>query len=55
MDWYTLFRRFEATVDMPACLYYQELLQAFPDGKVVLTVWEPDRRDRGLRSEGHPR
>jgi hypothetical protein len=43
MDWEALFRRFEAAVDMPACLYYQELMQEFPDAKVVLTVRDPDR------------
>jgi hypothetical protein len=43
MDWHGLFRRFEATVDMPGCLYYKELMQAFPDAKVVLTVREPGR------------
>jgi hypothetical protein len=43
LDWHTLFRRFEATVDMPACLYYEELLQAFPDAEVILTVRDPDR------------
>ena len=43
MDWHALFRRFEATVDMLGCLYYRELLPAFPDAKVVLTVREPDR------------
>jgi hypothetical protein len=43
MDWHALFRRFEATVDMPGCLYYKELMQAFPDAKVELTVREPDR------------
>jgi hypothetical protein len=43
MSWHDLFRRYEATVDMPACLYYKELMKAFPDAKVVLTVREPDR------------
>ncbi len=43
MDWQTLFRDFEATVDFPACVYYQELLREFPEAKVVLTVREPDR------------
>ena len=42
MDWQTLFRGFEATVDAPACFYYQELMQEFPDAKVVLTVREPE-------------
>ncbi len=43
MDWHVLFREYEATVDMPACIYYQELMQEFPDAKVVLTVREPDQ------------
>lgn len=43
MDWQPLFRKFEATVDAPACFYYQELLHAFPDAKVILTVREPER------------
>jgi hypothetical protein len=43
MDWHTLLRTFEATVDTPACWYYKELMQAFPDAKVILTVREPDR------------
>jgi Sulfotransferase domain len=32
-----------ATIDAPACFYYQELLQAFRDVKVILTVREPQR------------
>lgn len=43
MDWQTLFRDFDATVDAPACFYYQELMQEFPDAKVVLTVREPEQ------------
>jgi Sulfotransferase domain len=43
MDWQTLFRKFEATVDTPACWYYQELMEAFPEAKVILTVREPER------------
>jgi hypothetical protein len=43
MDWPALFQDFEATVDFPACLYYRELLHAFPDAKVVLTVRDPQR------------
>lgn len=43
MDWQSLFKDFQATVDFPACIYYRELLQAFPDAKVVLTVRDPER------------
>jgi sulfotransferase family protein len=43
MDWRALFHKFDATVDTPACLYYRELMEVFPDAKVVLTVRDPDR------------
>jgi hypothetical protein len=43
MDWTVLFADYEATVDFPACLYYQELLREFPDAKVVLNVRDPQR------------
>ena len=43
MDWKTLFQGYEATVDMPACIYYEELMQKFPDAKVLLNVRDPDK------------
>ena len=43
MDWKTLFEGYEATVDFPACIYYRELLQEFPDAKVILNVRDPER------------
>jgi hypothetical protein len=43
MDWKTLFESYEATVDFPACVYYRELLQEFPDAKVILNVRDPER------------
>jgi hypothetical protein len=42
MDWKTLFESYEATVDFPACVYYRELLQEFPDAKVILNVRDPE-------------
>jgi hypothetical protein len=41
MDWEWLLRDFRATSDFPICLYYRELIAAFPDARVVLTVREP--------------
>ncbi len=38
-----LFDRFGATVDFPACLLYESLLDHFPEAKVVHTVRDPDR------------
>jgi hypothetical protein len=38
MDWKALFAAFEATVDTPGCWFYKEILRAFPEAKVILTV-----------------
>ena len=43
MDWQQLFREREATVDFPAAWFYRELMQAFPDAKVLLNVRDPQR------------
>ncbi len=37
-DWDEVFSRYTATVDNPACCVWRELLVAYPDAKVVLTV-----------------
>lgn len=42
-DWTELFGRYRATVDWPGCHYYRELMDAFPDAKVILTIREPDQ------------
>jgi hypothetical protein len=38
IDWTAVFDGFESTVDWPGCAYYQELMDAFPDAKVLLNV-----------------
>ena len=38
MDWPALFKDYDATVDLPACLFYRELAEAFPDAKILLNV-----------------
>jgi hypothetical protein len=43
IDWHTLFAGYEATVDFPACVFYRELMAAFPEALVVLTVRDPQR------------
>jgi len=42
MDWRTLLDGYVASVDWPLCNYYDELLAAFPDAKVILSVREAD-------------
>jgi hypothetical protein len=41
VDWHKLFEGYRATVDWPACTFYKELMQAFPDARVLLTVRDP--------------
>ena len=36
-DWAGLFAGYEATVDFPACVFYKELMDAFPDVFVLLS------------------
>jgi hypothetical protein len=42
-DWHTVFAGYQATVDWPACTFYQELMHTYPDAKVLLTVRDPKR------------
>lgn len=43
VDWKWLLQNYQATVDWPACVYYKELMEAYPESKVLLTVRDPDR------------
>ena len=42
-DWEALFQGYQAAVDWPASAYYKELVAAYPDAKVILTVRDPER------------
>jgi len=42
VDWRKLFDGFESTVDWPGCTFYEPLMEAFPEAKVLLTVRDPD-------------
>lgn len=41
-DWDAIFEGFQSTTDYPACTYWRELAEHYPDAKVVLTVRDPD-------------
>jgi len=43
MDWRRLFASYQAVVDFPMSAFYAELLEVFPDARVVLTVRDPER------------
>lgn len=43
IDWERLFAGYRATVDWPGAYFWRELIEAYPDAKVILTVRDPDR------------
>ena len=40
--WDEVFAGYQATTDFPACIFYRELAQHYPEAKVVLTVRDED-------------
>jgi len=42
VDWAALFAGYAATVDWPGAAYWRQLVTAFPQAKIILTVREPD-------------
>jgi hypothetical protein len=42
VDWDLLLEGYQATVDWPACNFYEEFLHRYPDAKVILTVRGPE-------------
>jgi hypothetical protein len=42
-DYELLFKGYQSAVDYPACAFYQELLDQYPNAKVVLTVRDPEQ------------
>jgi hypothetical protein len=43
VDWQTLLQGYQATVDWPACYFYQELMVTYPKAKVILNKRDPER------------
>lgn len=41
-DWPTLFEGYNATISWPACFFYEELMEAYPDAKFILTTRDPE-------------
>jgi hypothetical protein len=48
-DWDALFGRYESCVDFPACVFYAEVADAYPEAKVLLTVRDPQRAYERVR------
>lgn len=43
MDWHKLFAGYDATTDLPTAFYACEVLKAFPEARVILTVRDPEK------------
>jgi hypothetical protein len=50
VDWEGVLGDYEATVDWPACTFYEELMRQHPDAKVLLSVRDPKRWYESTRS-----
>jgi hypothetical protein len=43
VNWDAILGPYEAAVDWPACTFYEELTERYPEAKVLLSVRDPDR------------
>jgi hypothetical protein len=50
VDWRELLAGYQACVDWPSCTFYRELMEAFPEAKVVLSVRDPARWYESVQS-----
>ena len=53
VDWDALFADFKAAVDWPACDFWQELADHYPESKVLLSVRDPERWYASIRNTIH--
>ena len=38
MDWDLLFKEYEATTDFPSSWFYKDIIEKYPDAKIVLSI-----------------
>jgi len=43
IDWGEYLKEYDATADLPLASYYKEIMAAFPDALVILTVRDPEK------------
>lgn len=41
-QWDEIFEAYQATVDWPGCRFYRELMEKYPNAKVLLTIRDPE-------------
>lgn len=42
-NWDTVFSNYDAAVDFPAMIFWEDLFMAYPDAKVILTARDPEQ------------
>jgi hypothetical protein len=47
-DWEALFKGYQAATDWPVAAYYKDLMNIYPDAKVILTVRDPESWHRSV-------
>jgi hypothetical protein len=52
VDWERVFAEYDSAVDFPASIYWQELAEAYPEAKVILSVRDPRRWHQSIGSMG---
>jgi hypothetical protein len=53
VDWEQFLAGYGVAVDWPACSFYEELMEAFPEAPVILTVRDPGQWYESTRSTIH--
>lgn len=43
VDWDEIYEGFQSTTDWPSCTHYKELMEKYPDAKVILSVRDPEQ------------
>jgi Sulfotransferase domain len=49
-DWHKIFEGFESSVDWPGSYYYKELMEIWPDAKVLLSERDPASWERSMQA-----
>jgi hypothetical protein len=43
VNWKRFFRNYQSVVDWPACAFYSQLMDEYPDAKILLNVRDPEQ------------
>jgi len=54
IDWHQAFRGYRSQVDWPGARYWRDLVAAFPDARVILSVRDPDDWFDSVQATIHP-